>query len=266
VCLLIAVVRPGADVPLVVGANRDERTDRPAVSCTVLAEHGPRILGGRDLLAGGTWLAVNEHGVVAGLTNAPVPGGRDDSKRSRGELPLLAAGAPDAAGAVRRLAESVDPSQYYPAWMLVGDRTSLYAVSIDGPAVTVVSLAPGLHVLENRPPGEASVKVDHVTAALGKAVEQPGPDAVHLLDRLAEVLADNAVPEEAAAEAPYAGRSRRPELAAACVHADGYGTRSSALIAVPAQGRPRLAVADGPPCSTAFVDQTWRWEAAPAGS
>ena len=32
---------------------------------------GPRILGGRDEVAGGTWLAVNEHGVVAGLTNQP---------------------------------------------------------------------------------------------------------------------------------------------------------------------------------------------------
>ena len=33
----------------------------------------------------------NQHGVVAGLTNRPAPGGRDLSKRSRGELPLMAA-------------------------------------------------------------------------------------------------------------------------------------------------------------------------------
>ena len=73
--------------PLVVAANRDERLDRPAHSLCVLREHAPRILGGRDDLAGGTWLAVNEHGVVAGLTNRPSPGGRDPTKRSRGELP-----------------------------------------------------------------------------------------------------------------------------------------------------------------------------------
>ena len=45
------------------------------------------MLGGRDELAGGTWLAVNEHGVVAGLTNQPAAVGRDASKRSRGEMP-----------------------------------------------------------------------------------------------------------------------------------------------------------------------------------
>ena len=77
--------------PLLVGANRDEHLDRPAVAMTVLRESDPRILGGRDELAGGTWLAVNAHGLVAGLTNRPLPGGPDKSKRSRGELPLVLA-------------------------------------------------------------------------------------------------------------------------------------------------------------------------------
>src|SRR5262249_51148300 len=70
-CLLIAMFGEVADAPLIMAANRDERLDRPAVPMTVLRDHGPRILGGRDELAGGTWLAVNEHGVVAGLTNRP---------------------------------------------------------------------------------------------------------------------------------------------------------------------------------------------------
>ena len=86
-CLLIALsgVVPGA--PLIVAANRDEFYRRPAVTMTTLRDADPRVLGGRDELAGGTWLAVNEHGVVAGLTNQPAPGGRDLTKRSRGELP-----------------------------------------------------------------------------------------------------------------------------------------------------------------------------------
>ena len=45
-------------------------------------------VGGRDELSGGTWLAVNEHGVCAGLTNQPLGDAKDPSKRSRGELPL----------------------------------------------------------------------------------------------------------------------------------------------------------------------------------
>ena len=38
---------------------------------TVISRAGPRIIGGRDERAGGTWLAVGEHGVVAALTNRP---------------------------------------------------------------------------------------------------------------------------------------------------------------------------------------------------
>ena len=60
---------PGA--PLIVAANRDELYERPSVAMTVLRQGGPRILGGRDELAGGTWLAVNEHAVVAALVNQP---------------------------------------------------------------------------------------------------------------------------------------------------------------------------------------------------
>ena len=108
-CLLIYSWRPGADHPLVVAANRDEWVERPAEAFGVLQGAGPRILGGRDLMAGGTWLAVNEHGLVAGLTNRPSAGGRDDSKRSRGELPLIATGQPDAEAAVAALMAAVRP-------------------------------------------------------------------------------------------------------------------------------------------------------------
>src|SRR4051812_22871049 len=48
VCLLIVLAQTNPDFPLVVGANRDELLDRPAIPMTVLRESGPRILGGRD--------------------------------------------------------------------------------------------------------------------------------------------------------------------------------------------------------------------------
>src|ERR1019366_10453441 len=92
VCRLVSAGQTEPGCALVVAANRDEQLDRPAHPLCVLRESNPRILGGRDDLAGGTWLAVNDHGGVAGLTNRPSSGGRDLSKRSRGELPLMLAG------------------------------------------------------------------------------------------------------------------------------------------------------------------------------
>src|ERR1700679_171007 len=121
-CLLVMAFGLDPEAPLVVAANRDERLDRPATSMTVLRASDPRILGGRDERAGGTWLAVNEFGLVAGLTNRPVPDGIDPAKRTRGELPVLLASHRSAAEAVDDFLRRISPSDYNPAWFLVGDR------------------------------------------------------------------------------------------------------------------------------------------------
>lgn len=256
VCLLVMVSRPGAPEPLVVAANRDEQAERPAVPLAVLQATGPRILGGRDLLAGGTWLAVNEHGVVAGLTNTPTAGGRDPTKRTRGVLPLLAAGHRSAAEAAAALTREVSPADFNPAWLLVGDRHQVFAVTVAGDRPSATALAPGVHVLENEPPGVVSAKVGHVTTLVG----QVGPDLASEPFRvlLRTVLADHR-------PAPDGSSSgRRPETLAACVHAEGYGTRSSAIVTVTDDARrpPQLEVADGPPCTAPFEDRTSWWASA----
>jgi hypothetical protein len=45
------------------------------------------------------------------------------------------------------------------------------------------------------------------------------------------------------------------------VHADGYGTRSSMLVTVPAAGLPTVLAADGWPCETPMRDATGLWTA-----
>jgi hypothetical protein len=51
----------------------------------------------------------------------------------------------------------------------------------------------------------------------------------------------------------------RPALSAACVHADGYGTRWSGIVTVPRlpDRRPSFRYADGPPCRASFVEANW---------
>src|SRR4051794_26961936 len=130
-CLLIVMSRTRTDYPLIFGANRDERFDRAATPMTVLRQRDPMIVGGRDDLAGGTWLAVNEHGVVAALTNRPMVGGkRDPSKRSRGELPVALTSYPSAKEAVEAFVLEFRPSDFNPSWLLVGDRHHLFAVDM----------------------------------------------------------------------------------------------------------------------------------------
>lgn len=263
-CLLVFAWQTEPDYPLVVAANRDERLDRPADALRILRDRSPRVLGGQDRLAGGSWLTVNEHGVVAGLTNRPSPGGRDPSKQSRGELPLVAADQSSAHDAVARLAARVRPGRYNPAWLLIGDRSALYYLELDLERELVVrELLPGIHVLENAGLDEPSPKVDRIRALVDAAPAGPARWAA-----LAGILADHAVPDVAALDVYQRNNvERRLATLAACVHTDDYGTRSAELVRVPADPTvlPELLVADGPPCTAPFVDSTRWWnEAIPA--
>jgi uncharacterized protein with NRDE domain len=243
-CLLVVASQLVPGEPLIVGANRDEVRERPATPITVLDVGPPRVLGGRDELSGGTWLAVNEHGVCAGLTNQPLGDAKDPSKRSRGELPLALAGHVSAGAALDAFLPAYRPADYNGSWLLVGDRTSLFFVDFTGETgPTAVALPPGVHVLENRALGEPSRKVDLVRETLGSPVDG---DAVVAAFR--RVLADHRIPE---------GDER--SNAANCVHLEGFGTRSSCIVRVPDGGLPRLWVADGPPCATPYVEAGELW-------
>jgi uncharacterized protein with NRDE domain len=286
VCLLIALSGVLADAPLLVAANRDELYDRPAEVITVLRDRGPRILGGRDAVAGGTWLAINEHGVLAGLTNQPSARPRDDTRRSRGELPLAFAAHADAATAVAKVCAGLDPSDYNPCWLLVGDRHALFSVGLTGGHHPVVrQLPPGTYVLENVPLTDDSAKARQVAgmvaAGITRANEHGAASGTDVAEQaLAAVLRDHrpaAGPQEpgtppqgpgtsphgpgnsAAGQAGSGGRVRPAELSAACVHTASYGTRSAMIVSVGATGRPRVRVADGPPCQVPFEDATGLW-------
>ncbi|MCC7108807.1 MAG: NRDE family protein [Deltaproteobacteria bacterium] len=271
-CLLVVLSRVHPAAPLVVAANRDEWLNRPASPCTVLQEHGPRILGGRDELAGGTWLAVNEHGVFAGLTNQPTPV-RDPSRRSRGELPLALVQHPSARAAVEAFVPRHRPADYSPAWLLVGDREALYLVDMTGGAeAQVVELPAGLHVLENRAWGAPSAKVQAVRAQVGaiasgadeslveqRSVEQRSVEQ-RSVAQLSAVLRSHQIPTGPAGDSGVAGFVRPPETEANCVHAGPYGTRSSSVLWVArAPARPRLWVSDGPPCTHELLSRDALW-------
>ena len=238
-CLLIVLWRAHPDLAVVVGANRDERLDRPATPMTVLNQADPRVFGGRDEVAGGTWFALNEHGVFAGLTNRPPGEGGYPVKRSRGELPLALACHRSAAEAVEAFAVRFDPVDYNPAWILAGDRDDLFAVDMTGTGSPEVRpLTPGLHIVENHPPGTETPKVARVRALLA-GLETLSAEAV--VARLQTVLADH----------QPAATGERAAMSAPCVHAEGYGTRWSGIVTQTVSAAPpRFWYTGGPPCTT----------------
>ena len=69
--------------PLIIAANRDEDYDRPTRAAHRW-EDAPEVLGGRDVLHGGSWLAITRQGRVAAVTN--LRGAARTDARSRGLL------------------------------------------------------------------------------------------------------------------------------------------------------------------------------------
>jgi uncharacterized protein with NRDE domain len=250
-CLLVAISRVLPEWPLIVAANRDERYDRPTEPLTVLRTEPFTTLGGRDLLARGTWLAVNELGVVAGLTNKPAGEGRDPSKRSRGDIPLALTALGTATGAAEAFGRDFAPHEFNPCWALVGDRSSLYSIDMTQPDhVRIADLPPGVHVLENKPLGQPSTKVERVRELLGDVAGKSGDEVLHVLRA---VLADHAITRPAAEASPEAQRAA--VISSCCVHSDEYGTRSAMLIRTPRSphARPEVWASDGPPCVNPFT-------------
>ncbi len=84
-CLVLVAWRQLDDWPLIVAGNRDEFHARPTEPLHWWPD-APDVLAGRDLQAGGTWLALGRSGRIATVTNfrdaVPPKAGR----RSRGKL------------------------------------------------------------------------------------------------------------------------------------------------------------------------------------
>jgi hypothetical protein len=146
--LVVRVPAARSEVPLLLLGVRDELIDRPWLPP---ARHWPGlpVIGGQDLQAGGTWLAVHTEipraACVLNGRGTPAP---SVGRRSRGDVPLRAVtrGADELA---RRLRGSETVARYDPFYLVYGEPSCAELVSWDGTAVRTESLAPGTHLLTN---------------------------------------------------------------------------------------------------------------------
>ncbi|MCA3261926.1 MAG: NRDE family protein [Telmatospirillum sp.] len=146
-CTIVILRRPDAEWPVLIAANRDEMRDRPWEKPDRHWPDRPDIVAGRDLLAGGTWLGLNDTGVVASILNRHGTLGPQAGKRSRGELVLDALDYPDANEAARALA-GLDPAAYRPFNMLLADdRDAFWLKSTGAGRIAVAPLPVGLSMI-----------------------------------------------------------------------------------------------------------------------
>ncbi|KAI4390020.1 hypothetical protein MLD38_002176 [Melastoma candidum] len=134
---------------LILLQNRDEYHSRPTKA--VEWWEGGDILGGRDELAGGTWLACSRSGRVAFLTNVLERDVMLDAK-SRGDLPVVFLKSEEGP---KEFAEKLarDAHKYNGFNLVLADvvaRKMVYVTNRPaGEPITIHEVSPGTHVLSN---------------------------------------------------------------------------------------------------------------------
>lgn len=231
-CLILVAWRAHPDYPLVVAANRDELHTR-AARAAGWWEQEPKILAGRDLVAGGTWLAVTRDGQFAALTNYHDPTHQRQSAPSRGALVPMMLGSPLPVRA--RLAQLSRIAEGYNSFNLIFSDAGELAVyeSVTGRARV---LGAGVYGLSNHLLDTPWPKVSNAKSALSSALtDLPSEHA------LLELLRDERQADEA--RLPRTGVSLEWErlLSSAFIRAPRYGTRCSSVILIDRNGQVRFS-------------------------
>ncbi len=201
-CLIGFALDAHDDFVLLLAANRDEYYAREADPAAWWTDRGPA-WGGRDRVAGGSWLAVDRNGRLAAVTNVREPGAAP-GRRSRGEL---VAGFVGAEVAIEDWAAKAAEC---------GDDYSGFNLLLFDPAAQ----RPAFYVSNRHPQRVLEV-----------------PPGVHGLSNHA--LADRSQPPDEALPDTGIGLARERILAPAMIVAPGlgYGTRASTLVAIRRDGR-----------------------------
>lgn len=244
-CTAVILRRPGHEWPLLLAGNRDEMVGRAWKPPARHWPDRPEVTAGLDETAGGSWLGINDHGVVATVLNREGTLGPQPGKRSRGELVLDALDHADARDAAEALTH-LDGRAYRPFNLVVADNRDAFWLSLPAGGTRVLSapIPDGLSMI-------ASGDLD---------------DRDHPRIRFFHPLFKGATPPD-----PAAGDARGwgellscriwdgdagPRGAMCVVTATGFETGSSALVALPSMARagvkPVFLFAPGRPDRTGF--------------
>ncbi|GAB1823266.1 NRDE family protein [Herbidospora sp. RD11066] len=167
-CTVIVSFDPDAEAPILLAGVRDEFVGRPWMSPGAYWPDYRGVLGGRDLLAGGTWLAVNPAARrCAALLNGQGLLSTARNRATRGDLPLLAA-----SNGEMPLVELV---RYDPFHLLLAGLDGVRLWTWTGDKLTEEKLRPGTYVIVNAglPDADENPRVDRFQPAFAKA-PRPG--------------------------------------------------------------------------------------------
>ena len=233
-CLITLNWQPGHPVPLLVAANRDEFYARPALGL----HHWPgqRVLAGKDLQAGGTWLGL---GVsqdtnqirMAALTNYRDVAGQKIDAASRGLLVASFLGSSLSATNYLELL-TANVYRYNPFNLILFDGQDL--MGFESRHSRRFRLPAGITSVSNADFNTPWPKLERLRRSFEKTLATNDDDAL-LRDKLFRLLSDDRIAPDAALPQTGISADRERVLSAAFIRTAAYGTRASSLICIKRQ-------------------------------
>jgi uncharacterized protein with NRDE domain len=228
-CLALIAYRAHPRYPLVLAANRDEFHARPAQALHWWND-GVRMLAGRDLQAGGSWLGLDGAGRIALVTNYRDPSVPPPEGTSRGSLIGEFLGGTDSVSAFAN-ATAARAGQFSGFNLLAMDRGGLaYVTSHPEPEARM--LAPGIYGLSNRQLDTPWPKLLRARERFERelAADHPQPAALMRLLSDRNTAADGELPDTGI------GLEWERLLSSALIVSDSYGTRCSTVVLISGDG------------------------------
>jgi uncharacterized protein with NRDE domain len=228
-CMVLVGYRAHPRYPLVLAANRDEFHARPAQALHWWHD-GARMLAGRDLQAGGSWLGLDAAGRIALVTNYRDPSVPRPEGTSRGSLigEFLGGARSASEFAHATAARARDFSGFN---LLAMDREGLaYVTSHPEPEARI--LLPGIYGLSNRQLDTPWPKLLRARERFERelAGDHPQPAALMRLLSDRSIAVDGDLPDTGI------GLEWERLLSSAFIVSDSYGTRCSTVVLISSDG------------------------------
>jgi uncharacterized protein with NRDE domain len=219
-CLVVVAFGVHPDYPLIVAGNRDEFHARPTREAQWWPDNAD-IFGGRDLQAGGTWLALHREGRFATVTNFRDAQQEAAGRKSRGEL--VTSFLEGELAPLEYLA-TIDENAYAGFNLFVSNGSELAYMSNRGIAPTV--LKSGIYGLSNATLDTPWSKVERSKNLMRKLVEKDAIDETTLL-RLLDDRNKGPLDEVETGRLPF---DKAHALTSPFIVLPDYGTRSSSIV------------------------------------
>lgn len=228
--------------PFLLFLNRDEFHHRPTKALHWWGEDG-NILGGRDVTAGGTWLASNRQGRVAFVTNVrELKSLSAVFAKSRGDLPVRFLQSDKTPF---EFAEEIvkEADQYNGFNLLIADLSSMNMVYVTnrhkGDSSYVTSVPAGIHVLSNASLDTPWPKAQRLEHSFRDSLNLYG-DGELPVNEMVDKLMRNTVKDDLSKLPQIYPPEFEYQLSSVFVDAVSvkgrYGTRSTSALAVKASG------------------------------